>query len=284
MSKLTHQLVEWALAEDLMPAGDVTATALASLLPAQATASIVTRTAGVIAGLDLAEQAFQHLDAGVAFKTLVHNGDAVAASTTLATVSGRADSLLKAERVALNLLQHLSGIATRTRQFVEAVEGTGCRIAHTRKTTPGLRLAEQQAVVMGGGARHRFNLSSAAMLKDNHQRAIDAKDSRQAIAVGCRLLRESLPHTATITVEVESLAEVQAALDAGADVILLDNMAVALTREAVSLINGRAVVEASGGITLETVRAVAETGVNVISTSQITLGAPVLDIGLDWTS
>jgi len=237
-----------------------------------------TRLAGVIAGLGVAEAVFRRLDPQVVFEQGVAEGEEVVAGTVLATVRGRARALLSGERVALNFLQHLSGIATFTRAYVRAIAGTRARIVDTRKTTPGLRMLEKYAVRVGGGHNHRFGLSDGVLVKDNHLTVVGSLT--QAI----RRARQKVHHLLRVEVEVESLDQVREALAAGADILLLDNMSLEALREAVRLAQGRALTEASGGITLDNVAAVAATGVDFISVGALTHSAPALDIGLDFVS
>jgi nicotinate-nucleotide pyrophosphorylase (carboxylating) len=282
----THQafqaIVEAALFEDLAQ-GDVTTDNLPALAALEKIVYVRTREACVVSGLSVATLVFQRVDSALRFVPMTQDGAFVAEDTILGTVQGSMASILKAERTALNFLQHLCGIATVTHRYVEAIAGTKTRITHTRKTTPGLRLLEQQAVLHGGGAPHRFNLGTCVMLKDNHLEALTTQ-GENPIANAIRTLRARISHTTKIEVEADRLEQVQHAVDAGADIILLDNMSPAQIRQALSIIQGRTITEASGGISLETVRAYAETGVNYISTSKITLGVPAIDIGLDLDS
>lgn len=238
---------------------------------------MVTRQSGVIAGLPLAREAFRQLDRAVHFRADVKDGASVSAGTPIAFLTGHARGLLSAERVALNFVQRLSGIASLTARYVALVRGTGARILDTRKTTPGWRKLERYAVRAGGGMNHRFNLGSAVLIKDNHLAAVDGD-----IAVAVGRARAIAPKGTVVEVECERLKQVEAALAAGADVILLDNLKPAKMREAVKLIDGNAVVEASGGVNLDTVRAIAETGVDWISVGALTHSAPALDIALDF--
>ncbi|MBK8190771.1 MAG: carboxylating nicotinate-nucleotide diphosphorylase [Vampirovibrionales bacterium] len=272
---LLEPLVRGALLEDLAQ-GDITTDNLPALAAQQAQATARARQPLTVSGLQTAALAFTLTDARLCVEPLCADGDTLAAGAALLRVSGPACGILRAERTALNFLQHLCGVATRTRQFADALAGTGARIADTRKTTPGLRLLEKQAVIDGGGAPHRYHLGMAAMLKDNHIAACGG------IASAVAALRARLSHLAKIEVEADTLAQAREALEAGADAILLDNMSLEALREAVAMIGDRAIVEASGGITLENARAVAQTGVRLISTSALTLGAPAVDIGLDW--
>jgi nicotinate-nucleotide pyrophosphorylase (carboxylating) len=268
-------LLRLALAEDLGRAGDLTTEAT---VPSEATASalLVARRGGSIAGLPMAERVFALLDPAVRFESLVADGDVVTAATTLARVSGPARAILTGERTALNLLGHLSGVATATRALVHAVAGTHAAIVCTRKTTPGLRALEKYAVRCGGGANHRFGLDDAVLIKDNH--LIAAGGVEPAI----ERARAAAGHLVKIECEVQTQTQLEEALAARADVILLDNMTPAELAEAVRRIRGRAIAEASGGITLETVRAVAESGVDLISVGWITHSAPTLDVALDF--
>jgi nicotinate-nucleotide pyrophosphorylase (carboxylating) len=240
----------------------------------------VAKDAGVVAGLPVAAAAMTALDESVSFDTLVEDGERVSAGTQLAEVEGNLSAMLASERVALNFLQHLSGVATLTREFVDAIAGTRARILDTRKTTPGLRHFERYAVRAGGGANHRFNLASGVLIKDNHIEA-----SRQAGVVDLAALvaraRAGAPHTMRIEIEVTDIAQVKEAIEGGADVILLDNMSVDEIRSCVELAAGRALIEASGGVTLANVRAIAETGVDFISVGRLTHSAPGLDISLE---
>lgn len=267
-----------ALNEDL-GRGDVT-TDLTVPGEHRATAAVVARASGVVAGIELARTCFLLRDPELGLDVLKHDGDAVAGGDTLMRVRGNARAILSAERVALNYLGRLSGIASLTARFVAAVDGTGARIVDTRKTTPGLRSLEKFAVRCGGGHNHRYALDDAFLLKDNHRAVLDAAGIGLADAVAAA--REALPHTVPLEVEVDDLEQLDQALDAGVDAVLLDNMDPATLRQAVERVDGRATTEASGGVTLETVRAVAETGVDLISVGALTHSAPALDIALDW--
>ena len=267
-------VVEAALREDLGEAGDVTTDAVVDA-DATARGRIVAREAGVIAGIDIALAVFTLVDPSVATNPLVADGDHVEKATPLAVVKGPARPILTAERVSLNLLSHLSGIATLTAQAVEAVAGTGVVVAATRKTLPGLRALEKYAVACGGGWPHRSGLYDAVLIKDNH---IEVAGSVTRAMESARAALGAVP----IEVEVDSLDGLVEALDAGAESILLDNMGPGLLSEAVGIAAGRARLEASGGITLETLSAVAATGVDVVSMGWLTLGAPSMDVGLDF--
>jgi nicotinate-nucleotide pyrophosphorylase (carboxylating) len=279
LSQAIRPIVEAALLEDLGQ-GDVTTDNLPRLAEIQKTAMIRVRQACVVSGISVAALVFQCVDPLLVFEPMVQDGQAVSAGDVIGKISGAMASVLKAERTALNFIQYLSGIATETSRYVAAVEGTSTRITHTRKTTPGLRLLEQQAVLHGGGTPHRLNLGSCVMLKDNHLQAL-AQVSENPIADAIAELRGKLSHTTKIEVEADRLEQVRHAVEAGADIILLDNMSPATIREALEIIQKRAISEASGGITLETLREYAETGVDYISTSKITLGVPAIDVGLD---
>lgn len=259
--------------------GDVTTDLL---LPAglRGVAELVTREPGVLAGLALAEAVFRSAEPSLVFERMHSDGERLDAGSVAAVVSGPARGILTGERAALNFVQRLSGIATLTARFVAAVEGTAARIVDTRKTTPGLRSLEKYAVRCGGGHNHRFDLSDGFMLKDNHRVALRAAGLSLADAVA--EARKRLPHTVKIEIEVDRPDQVEEALVAGADVVLLDNMAPAELTEAVGFVAGRALTEASGGITLERCRAVAETGVDLISVGALTHSAPSLDVALDF--
>lgn len=271
---VVEKAVAAALREDLGTAGDITS---AATIPASATATATfgVRKAGVIAGLPLAEAAFQQIDPSVQFVALVRDGDRVEPGTVIARVSGNARAILAAERVALNYLGRLSGIATATAALVDRVAGTDARILDTRKTTPNLRVFEKYAVRCGGGVNHRFGLYDAVLIKDNHI----AVAGGVTAAVG--KARAAVGDSIKIEVETTNLAEVEEAIAAGADTIMLDNMSLEEMRAAVQLVAGRAVTEASGNVTLDRIAAIAETGVDTISSGSITHSAPNLDIGLD---
>ena len=240
-------------------------------------ATMVARSAGVIAGIDFAIDAFCQLDPKVTVRVDVEDGSRVEPGAPILFITGHARGILAAERVALNFMQHLSGIATLTRRFVDAVRGTRARILDTRKTLPGWRALEKYAVRAGGGLNHRTDLAAAILIKDNHLAAVDGD-----IGVAVRRCRELAPPGTKIEVECDRIEQVRAALAAGADIIMLDNMSPPLMRECVELTAGRATLEASGGITLETVRSVAETGVDWISVGALTHSAPALDLALDF--
>ena len=274
-AKETTAIVAGALEED-DTRHDIT-TAATVLSDRRARCRIVARKQGVIAGLPLASEAFRQLDKAVTIRVDHEDGSKVRPDTSVMFLSGHARGLLSAERVALNFMQHLSGIATLTARYVEAIKGTGAHILDTRKTTPGLRRLEKYAVRAGGGLNHRMDLSSGVLIKDNHLAAVDGD-----IGIAVRRARDVGPTGIKVEVECDNLEQVGAAIDAGADVILLDNMSLTELREAVKLVEGRAVVEASGGVTLETVKPIADTGVNWISVGALTHSAPALDLALDF--
>ena len=237
-------------------------------------AYFVSKADGVLCGIEVALRVFSLLDSTLEYKLYKHDGDEIKAGDLIAEFSGKTLKLLEGERTALNLLQHMSGVASMTNAAVKAIEGTGSTIADTRKTLPGLRAIQKYAVTCGGGHNHRYNLSDAAMLKDNH---IDAGGG---ITKTVKALRAKIGHTVKIEVETRTLDEVREAVDAGADIIMLDNMSLATMQEAVSIIDGRALTEASGNVTLENIKTVAEAGVNIISMGAITHSVKAFDISM----
>jgi nicotinate-nucleotide pyrophosphorylase (carboxylating) len=271
---MIEDAVRAALKEDLGRAGDITTMAT---IPAgaKAEAAIVARRPGTLAGLDLARAAFRSMSADVHFDAGKSDGDALDAGDMVARISGPAAAVLSAERVALNYLGHLSGIATATRALADAIAHTSAHVTCTRKTTPGLRAFEKYAVRCGGGSNHRFGLDDAILIKDNH---IAVAGGVAAAIAGARAFAG---HTVKIEVEVDNLDQLREALEAGPDIVMLDNMLPDLLREAVAINQGRAVLEASGTVTLDTITAIAETGIDYISSGWITHSAPVLDLGLD---
>lgn len=276
---LIEPVVRMALAEDLGRAGDVTA---AACIPAAARmkAAFVARKPGVLAGIDAVRLAVRAMEPEARIELRLHDGDAFDAGAVLAVVDGQARGFLSAERTALNLLGRLSGVATLTRAYVDAVAGTRARIADTRKTTPGLRALEKHAVACGGGINHRFGLDDAILIKDNHVAVCGG------VGQAVRRARAFAPHLMKVEVEVDGLDQLDQVLallpeGVGPDVVMLDNFSLDDLREAVRRVNGALVLEASGGVDLTTVRAIAETGVDVISVGALTHSAPVLDIGLD---
>jgi nicotinate-nucleotide pyrophosphorylase (carboxylating) len=270
---MTATIVRDALEEDAA-ASDVTS--IATIVSERRTrAAIIAREGGVIAGLPLAREAFHQRDNDASVRAAVREGQRVAASTPVMFITSSARGILSAERVALNFMQRLSGIASLTRQYVDAVKGTNAKILDTRKTTPGWRRLEKYAVRAGGGMNHRSDLAGAVLIKDNHIAALDGD-----VELAVRRAREMVSGI-PVEVECDNLDQVKAAVVAEADVIMLDNMSNSQMREAVELVDGRAVTEASGGVTLERVRLIAETGVDWISVGSLTHSAKALNLGLD---
>jgi nicotinate-nucleotide pyrophosphorylase (carboxylating) len=269
--------VALALEEDAVRR-DVTTTAL---VPAdqQGQGVIVAKGAGVIAGLPVAEAVFAAVDPSLSFEPLLAEGDRASPGQEVARAKGAAASILRGERVALNFLQRLSGIATATAKLVEAVDGLPVRLLDTRKTTPGLRALEKYAVRVGGGHSHRFNLADGILIKDNHLAALRARG--KSIADAIREARLGSPHTLRVEIEVTSVNDALEALAGGAEILLLDNMSLEDMERVAGVAQGRALTEASGGVTIENVRAVAETGVDFISVGAITHSAPALDLSLE---
>ena len=268
------EFVQRVLAEDLGTGGDVTSKATIAE-DARFTAEMNCREPIVVAGLGIASAFFRSLDAGIAIDQLVTDGDKVEAGTVLLRLEGQASAMLTAERSALNTLQHLSGIATLTRRYVEAIAGTGATLLDTRKTIPGLRVLEKYAARMGGAQNHRMRLDDGLLIKDNHVGVCGG------VAEAVRAAKDygsGLP----IQVEVDRIEQIEPALAAGADRLLLDNMNPETLRRAVALVAGRVPLEASGGVNLETIRGIAESGVDFISVGRITQSAPAVDIGLDY--
>jgi nicotinate-nucleotide pyrophosphorylase (carboxylating) len=274
MRLIVEPVVRAALLEDLGRAGDITTDAV---VPAEATveAVIAARQPGVLAGLDAALLAFELLDPALQIERLRADGDRISRDQTVARIEGRARAVLSAERTALNLLSRMSGVATATRALADVIAGYKARIVCTRKTTPGLRVLEKEAVRLGGGANHRFGLDDAMLIKDNHI----------ALAGGVRQALERAQrhagHLVKIELEVDTLDQLAEALEIGVDAVLLDNMTPETLRRAVAMVDGRAVTEASGRITIETAPVIAATGVDLISSGWITHSAPILDLGLD---
>lgn len=279
-----ERLIAWGLAEDLGDAGDLTTEALVAA-DASGQAAIVSRSSGVLAGLPAAEAVFRTLDSPVQWERRSQDGDQLAEGTVLATVRGPIRSLLSGERLALNFLTHLSGIATLTRRYVEAA-GPDCAVYDTRKTLPAWRVLEKYAVRTAGGHNHRMGLFDAVLIKDNHLAHWHAVGGpKRTIADAVRRARESVPSAAFIEIELDRLDQLDEALAGAPDAVLLDNMPPETLREAVAIrdsIAPRVLLEASGGITLETVARVAATGVDRISVGALTQSAPALDIGMDW--
>jgi nicotinate-nucleotide pyrophosphorylase (carboxylating) len=268
------EFVSRTFAEDLGKGGDVTSNAT---IPADAsfTAQMNARIWIAVAGLDIAAAFFRRLDPEARIEQLVRDGDCVEPRTTLMRIEGNARALLTAERSALNTLQHLSGVATLTRQYVDAIAGTGAILLDTRKTVPGLRVLQKYAARMGGAQNHRMRLDDGVLIKDNHVAVCGgvAEAVRRAKSANTGL---------QVQVEVDHIDQIEPALSAGADRLLLDNMPAHVLREAVALVRKRVPLEASGGVTLETIREIAETGVDYISVGRITQSAPAVDIGLDY--
>jgi len=272
---LVEQAVATALEEDLGGVGDITTNAI---IPpdAQGDASIIVRKPGVIAGLDLAAASFKSLDPDVRFTRIVEDGSKVEAGATIARIAGKTRALLTGERTALNFFGRLSGIATLTAGYVAAVEGTHAKIVETRKTTPGLRALEKYAVRCGGGVNHRFGLYDAVLVKDNHIAAAGG------LAEALNAVRTAVGHLVKIEVEVDTLDQLENVLRFPIDAVLLDNMDAGTLKRAIALVKGRAITEASGGVTLENVGKIAKTGVDLISVGALTHSARSLDSSLEW--
>jgi nicotinate-nucleotide pyrophosphorylase (carboxylating) len=271
---MIEPLVRNALVEDLGLAGDITS---AAVIPAvhRTVLQMASRQQGVIAGLDLAALAFELVDPAVSVTRHLQDGDHVSPGAVIATIEGRSQSLLTAERTALNFISHLSGIATLTARMVAVIEGSGARIACTRKTTPGLRAVEKHAVRAGGGMNHRFSLADAVLIKDNHIAVAGG------VAEAIRRAKVNVGHMVKIEVEVDTIDQLRVVMAEGVDAVLLDNMKPEQLREAVKIVGGRAITEASGRVTLETLAGIAATGVDLISVGWLTHSAQILDIGLD---
>lgn len=267
--------VRRVLAEDMGSGGDVTSNATIAA-DARFTAEMNCREPIVVAGLEIAIAFFRALDRDVRIKKMVSDGDRVASGTVLMTLEGNARAMLTAERSALNTLQHLSGIASLTRKYVDAIEGTGATLLDTRKTIPGLRLLDKYAARMGGAENHRMRLDDGVLIKDNHVGVAGSVEAAVKAAVAANTGLQ-------VQVEVDRLEQIEPALAAGADRLLLDNMKPDTLRAAVELVAGRVPLEASGGVNLDTIRAIAETGVDYISVGRITQSAPAVDIGLDYS-
>jgi len=276
-SIMIEPLVRMALLEDLGRAGDLTSDAIVPA-EARATTALVARQPGVVAGLDLARLAFQLIDPEIGMHIECRDGATLAAGDVIAVLSGPARGILTAERVALNFLCRLSGIATATASVVAAVKDSKARIVCTRKTTPGLRAIEKYAVRIGGGGNHRFGLDDAVLIKDNHVAIAGG------VTAALQRAKQAVGHLVKIELEVDSLAQLREALDQGVDAVLLDNMSPDMLAEAVAMVAGRAVTEASGRITPATAPSIAATGVDLISIGWLTHSVSVLDIGLDFRS
>lgn len=277
MTPEIESLVDRALTEDLS-IGDPTTEAI---IPSEiiSKANVVARAEGILAGVEVALAVFKRVDPRIEAEALLLDGSTLKPADVIAAVQGPASSILKAERTALNFMQRLSGIATQTARYIQAVEGCGVRIVDTRKTTPGLRTLEKYAIRVGGGHNHRRNLGDGILIKDNHIQVLQ----EQGMSLGeiIRKARANASHTIKVEVEVEDLGQAQEALDAGAEILLLDNMGAQEMTKAVRLARGKAVTEASGGINLETVREIAATGVDLISVGELTHSVKALDMSLD---
>jgi nicotinate-nucleotide pyrophosphorylase (carboxylating) len=273
-----NTLIDMALDEDI-GGGDITSE---SLIPKnlQAKTTIVAKAEGVLAGVDLAKLVFIKIDSDLKFKAFLRDGTKLNPGDIIATITGNARSILKAERVSLNFLQRLSGIATQTKQYVDLIKDLPVDILDTRKTTPGMRLLEKYAVSMGGGRNHRFNLSDGILIKDNHLASLRAQGMTLQEIVS--KAKQKAPEGLNVEVEVTNLKEVKEAVSAGADIIMFDNMTPAQMRRAVKIVPANIYTEASGGITLKNVRTVAETGVNYISIGALTHSSKALDISLEF--
>jgi nicotinate-nucleotide pyrophosphorylase (carboxylating) len=271
----TASIVREALEEDC---ADNDITGIATILSdRRARCTMVARQAGVIAGIALAREAFRQRDPSASARAAVKDGQFVAAGTPVMFITGHARGLLSAERVALNYMQRLSGVATLTAEFVKAVKGTSARILDTRKTTPGWRRLEKYAVRAGGGTNHRMDLCGAVLIKDNHLVALNGD-----VGLAVQRSRQLSPRNTPVEVECDRVEQVKAAVEAGADIIMLDNMTNAELRKSVAIVDGRAVTEASGGVNLQTVRGIAETGVDWISVGALTPSAKAMDLALDF--
>jgi nicotinate-nucleotide pyrophosphorylase (carboxylating) len=269
-----REILERAFHED-MPMGDITTDCT---VPEHSVskAVLIAKQEGVIAGIDVCIEAFKMLDPKVKLRVIAKDGDFVEKGSQLLIVEGKSRALLKAERTALNLLQRLSGIASTTRKYVEKIIGYNAKVVDTRKTTPGLRALEKYAVRVGGGTNHRFSLSDGVLIKDNHIKA--AGGIEQAV----KAAKDSIPHTVKIEVETQTLDQVEEAIRAGADIIMLDNMSPSLMEQAVKIIDGKALIEASGNVTLDNIQEVAASGVDIISVGAITHSIKAMDISMKF--
>ncbi|CAN5683358.1 carboxylating nicotinate-nucleotide diphosphorylase [soil metagenome] len=270
-------ILELALQEDL-GTGDITSECTVSP-DLHASAVMVVKQEGVVFGLDVARSAFWLVDPAIVYRSIVSDGSRIDAGTPIVSLEGSARSILRSERVALNFLQRLSGVATMTASYVNALRDCKTRVVDTRKTTPGMRVMEKKAVVAGGGSNHRFGLSDGVLIKDNH---IAAVGGYRPVFEAVRAARAKAPHTLKIEIEVSTIGQLHDALDAGADIVMLDNMPVNEIAQAVKITAGRALLEASGGITLDNLSDVARTGVDFISIGALTHSAAALDISLDF--
>jgi nicotinate-nucleotide pyrophosphorylase (carboxylating) len=274
-----REIVKAAIEEDIA-FGDLTTNALISP-DMSAKAQIMAKEAMVVAGMTVAQEVFHQIDDTLTVKCHQHDGAWVKTNTRILTITGKAQALLQAERVALNFMQRLSGISTITRQFCRAVAKNSVKIADTRKTTPGLRTLEKWAVRLGGGYNHRFSLHDGILIKDNHLMVLAAH--KISLSQACRLARQLSPHGLRISIEVETMEQVREALQGKADVILLDNMSPSKIQQAVDIIKGKALIEVSGGITMNNIRDMAKAGVDIISIGALTHSAPAMDLSLDIT-
>jgi nicotinate-nucleotide pyrophosphorylase (carboxylating) len=264
--------IKAALKEDIA-LGDITTDSLIDR-SSVSTAAYIAKDDGIVAGLFVSERVFKILDEGIEFVSKVNDGDKIKKGDIIAEIKGNTSALLKAERTSLNYLQHLSGISTKTNMFAEKLKGLKTKVVDTRKTTPGLRALEKYAVKMGGGSNHRFCLSDGVLIKDNHIKAAGG------VKAAIEKVRANIPHTIKIEVETENIEQVKEALDAKADIIMLDNMNLDEMKNAVDLIDGRATVEASGNVNLESIRKIAETGVDIISVGELTHTVKAFDISM----
>lgn len=269
-----NDLIARSLKEDI-GTGDITTL---STIPAEKTITgrFIAKENGILCGMDVAKAVFQFIDPAILLNKIKNDGEKIEKGEVIATVEGNARNILTGERLALNLMQHMSGIATRTREAVDKVAGTAARIADTRKTTPGLRVLEKYAVKCGGGSNHRFNLADGVLIKDNHIEAAGG------ITPAVKMARENIPHTLKIEVEVETFPQLEEALAAGADIIMLDNMSYEDMKKAVAIVAGRALTEASGNMGEKDLKTVAETGVDLISIGALTHSVKALDISLKF--
>lgn len=268
------KIILTGLKED-MPFGDITTDNLIDDT-SQSEALLIAKDTGVIAGIDIAKRVFEIVDKNVVFEKRIEDGHRVKSGDVIAQIKGNTRALLKGERTALNLLQRLSGIATKTRELCEKIKDTNSKVVDTRKTTLGLRALEKYAVKVGGGYNHRFSLSDGVMIKDNHIKA--AGGIKEAV----KKIRKKIPHTIKIEVETETLEQVREALEAGADIIMLDNMGVDKVRKAVKIINGSAISEASGNVNLDSIVEIAKTGVDIISVGSLTHSVSAFDISMKF--
>ncbi|QNB46529.1 carboxylating nicotinate-nucleotide diphosphorylase [Thermanaerosceptrum fracticalcis] len=271
---IDEKIKEW-LQED-MNNGDVTTDSLVDE-ESLCAGNFIAKEEGIIAGLEVMKRVFELLDDHISINLHVKDGERVKRGEVIASIKGKTKSILKGERLALNLLQRLSGIATETAQYVDLIRDLNVRLVDTRKTTPGLRIIEKYAVKIGGGYNHRFNLSEAVLIKDNHIAATGS------IKNAIEKAKENIPHTMKIEIEVETLGQMEEAIAAGADIVLLDNMDIAMLKEAVSRNKGRVILEASGNITRTNIREIAKTGVDIISVGAITHSVKAMDISLKFT-